>query len=180
MLNAVNSASDENILTYETTTGDFEWHTPSQLITDGTNLTWSGSTLNVDDSFLLNTGDTATGDYTITGTLDVSSLIVNSAYSFPLSDGTAGYVMKTNGTGTLTWAQDNNSGTWGSITGTLSNQTDLQAALDAKWDALGDISLTSGQIIVGSSGNIATAVAMSGDILITNTGSTRIGADRIT
>lgn len=31
MLKAVNSAVDEDILTYETTTGDFEWHTPSEL-----------------------------------------------------------------------------------------------------------------------------------------------------
>ncbi len=29
----------------------------------GTNLTLSGDTLNVDDAFLLNTGDTGTGDY---------------------------------------------------------------------------------------------------------------------
>lgn len=31
MLKAVNSAVDEDILTYESTTGDFEWHTPSEL-----------------------------------------------------------------------------------------------------------------------------------------------------
>lgn len=30
-LKAVNAAADEDILTYETTTGDFEWHTPSEL-----------------------------------------------------------------------------------------------------------------------------------------------------
>lgn len=30
MLRAVNAATDEDILTYESTTGDFEWHTPSE------------------------------------------------------------------------------------------------------------------------------------------------------
>ena len=30
-LKAVNTAVDEDILTYETTTGDFEWHTPAEL-----------------------------------------------------------------------------------------------------------------------------------------------------
>jgi hypothetical protein len=34
----------------------------------GTNLTLSGSTFNVDDAFVLNTGDTMSGDLTVTGT----------------------------------------------------------------------------------------------------------------
>lgn len=67
MLKAVNAAVDEDILTYESTTGDFEWHTPSELITAGTNLTWTGTTLDVDDSFILNTGDTGTGVYDFGG-----------------------------------------------------------------------------------------------------------------
>ncbi|XKT74470.1 MAG: hypothetical protein ACJKTH_00010 [Patescibacteria group bacterium UBA2163] len=40
----------------------------------GTNITLSGDTLNVDDAFLLNTGDTATGDYTF----DTSTLVIDS------------------------------------------------------------------------------------------------------
>lgn len=44
-LKAVNAAVDEDILTYESTTGDFEWHTPSEIITAGDNLTWDGTTL---------------------------------------------------------------------------------------------------------------------------------------
>jgi hypothetical protein len=47
-LKAVDAASDEEILTYELTTGDFEWHTPAELITAGTALSWSGSTLNAE------------------------------------------------------------------------------------------------------------------------------------
>ena len=80
---------------------------------------------------------------------------------FPLSDllqsgATVGQVPKWNGTA---WVADNEAGggggTWGSITGTLSNQTDLQAALDAKASsahthALGDLTqsgATTNQVI---------------------------------
>ena len=51
MLKAVDSASDEDIMTYESTTGDFEWHTPAELITAGTGISWSGTTLNLDNDF---------------------------------------------------------------------------------------------------------------------------------
>ncbi len=56
--------------------------TPSTRITDGTGLTWSGNTLNVDDSYLLNAGDTATGlmifsaGASVTGNFDVTGTIV--------------------------------------------------------------------------------------------------------
>lgn len=39
---------------------------------------------------------------------------------------------------------------WGGITGTLSDQTDLQAALDAKADA-GDAGISFGQMLIGAS-----------------------------
>ncbi|HCB55429.1 TPA: hypothetical protein DEP26_00430, partial [Candidatus Uhrbacteria bacterium] len=38
----------------------------------GTNISLSGDTLNVDDAFLLNTGDTGSGDYTFTGSIDLT------------------------------------------------------------------------------------------------------------
>lgn len=41
------------------------------------------------------------------------------------------------------------------------------------------VSLTSGNIIIGSSGNVATAVAVTGDVTITNAGVTAIAADTI-
>jgi hypothetical protein len=47
MLKAVNAPSDEDIFTYESTTGDFEWQTPAEIITAGTNIDWDGTTLNV-------------------------------------------------------------------------------------------------------------------------------------
>lgn len=46
-LKAVNAAADEDIVTYESTTGDFEYHTPAELISAGTEISWSGTTLNV-------------------------------------------------------------------------------------------------------------------------------------
>lgn len=50
-LKAVNAAVDEDIATYEATTGDFEWHTPAELITAGDDISWTGATLNVADSW---------------------------------------------------------------------------------------------------------------------------------
>lgn len=47
MLKGVNAPSDEDIFTFESTTGDFEWQTPSEIITAGTNIDWDGTTLNV-------------------------------------------------------------------------------------------------------------------------------------
>jgi hypothetical protein len=57
-------------------------------------------------------------------------------------------------------------GTWGSITGTLSNQTDLQNALNAKVST----TLTSGHIYVGNASNVATDVALSGDATLSSAG----------
>lgn len=47
---------------------------------------------------------------------------------------TTGYVMKKQSNGTVAWEADAMGGapTWGSITGTIANQTDLQTALNAK------------------------------------------------
>lgn len=45
-------------------------------------------------------------DMVITGTLDLKptvALTINSAYSLPLTDGTAGQVLQTDGSGNLTW-----------------------------------------------------------------------------
>ena len=59
---------------------------------------------------------------------------------------------------------------WGSITGTLSNQTDLQSALDAKMSS----DLTNSHIFVGDATNKATDVEMTGDVTIDNTGATTL------
>lgn len=56
--------------------------------------------------------------------LSISSLL-------PSQAGNAGKVLKTDGA-TLSWQTATSAAAWGSITGTLSAQTDLQAALNAK------------------------------------------------
>lgn len=58
------------------------------------------------------------------------------------------------------------------------NGTALAAELADAIDA--DQALASGLIIVGSAGGVATDVAMSGDITISNTGVTTIGAGKVT
>lgn len=66
----------------------------------------------------------------------VGDLIIGGASGAPmrLPIGAAGYVLKSDGT-TISWqAETGGAPAWGTITGTLSAQTDLQGALDAKAD----------------------------------------------
>ena len=65
---------------------------------------------------------------------------------------------------------------WGSITGTLSNQTDLQSALDNKMSS----DLTDSHIFVGDATNKATDVAITGDVTIDNTGATTLANTSVT
>jgi hypothetical protein len=79
---------------------------------------------------------TVTGTVTgvITGTLDGSVGVPGPAGPGVPAGGTAGQILqKIDGTNYNTdWVTVNFSATWGDITGTLSNQTDLQTALDLK------------------------------------------------
>lgn len=68
-------------------------------------------------------------------------------YTLPSEDGSAGQVMKTDGSGVVSWANESGGGgggSWGSITGTLSSQTDLQTALNGKQDSDSDLSAIAG------------------------------------
>lgn len=69
-----------------------------------------------------------------------------------ISDGTNGQVLTTNGAGVVSW-QNAGSGSvaWGSITGTLSSQTDLQSALNGKLSLTGG-TLTGGLYFSGAAG----------------------------
>ena len=63
--------------------------------------------------------------------------------------------------------------TWGSLSGTLSDQTDLQAVLDdlqTGVDSKLTSTLTNGSIFVGNGSNVAVEVAISGAIQLVNTG----------
>lgn len=112
-------------------------------------LTFSQSVLNTSGTVTLN-GDSATPG--------------NSKYYGTDSGGTKGYF-------TLP-----TSAVWGQISGTLSNQTDLQAALDAKQSS----TLTNTHILVGNVSAVATDVALSGDATMANTGALTIANSAIT
>lgn len=65
---------------------------------------------------------------------------------------------------------------WGDLTGTLSDQTDLQSALNAKIAT----TLASTNILVGNGSNVATAVALSGDASLSNAGALTIANNAVT
>lgn len=73
------------------------------------------------------------------GTTQGSILVRTSTGWAELPPGTSGEFLRTNGAGANpSWAAPSASATWGSITGTLSSQTDLQSALNAKITAFAD------------------------------------------
>jgi hypothetical protein len=78
----------------------------------------------------------------------------STTYTLPSSDGSSGQFLYTNGSGTLAW---------GTPSGTGLSST-----------------LTSGYVFVGNGSNVATGVAISGDITITNAGVTAIGSAKVT
>jgi len=65
------------------------------------------------------------------------------AFLLPSQTGNDGKVLQTNA-GILSWATAAGGGSWGSITGTLSAQTDLQAVLDAKQPLDSDLTAIAG------------------------------------
>ena len=101
---------------------------------------------------------TVTGTVTgvITGTLDGSVGVPGPAGPGVPAGGTAGQILqKIDGTNYNTdWVTVNFSATWGDITGTLSNQTDLQTELDLKAPLAG-ATFTGVVGFNGASGNVA-------------------------
>lgn len=143
MLKVVDTPTDEDILTYESTTGDFEWHTPAQLslptytyasssyvnlwnLTAGTNIvitTSSVPTIAVSStpSFttLTTTGNASIGgalSVTATTTLTAATTTINGlTYYWPASvSGTK--ILQNDGTGQLSWVADQTGG-GGSLSG---------------------------------------------------------------
>ncbi|MEI6690337.1 MAG: hypothetical protein WCL07_01160, partial [bacterium] len=71
----------------------------------------------------------STGAVTSSGTSNLAGLTINSAYTFPTIDGTSGYVLATNGTGTVGWAAQTGGGGggdsyWGLNNGALAPVND--------------------------------------------------------
>lgn len=96
------------------------------------NLTFASSTLNI------GVAGSATGILTMAGvtsgvvTIQPASAAGTYTLTWPTTDGNSGEFLQTNGSGVLTWAAGGGGVAWGAITGTLSDQTDLQSALDLK------------------------------------------------
>lgn len=98
----------------------------------------------------------------------------------PSQTSNTGKYLKTDGSN-VSW--DTVAAAWGSITGTLSSQTDLQNALDAKTNTsiVPNTAPSAGQLLVGNAGGTAYApVSTSGDVTIASTGATTIGAGKVT
>jgi hypothetical protein len=98
-----------------------------------------------------NTGDVtlnASGGHSYVFKND-GTVTFNSAYTFPSADGTSGYVLTTNGSGTLSWAQASSSFT---ITGTSGSET-----LNLLTDTFNT---------VGSNSNLSVAVTKDGTTVI--------------
>ncbi|MGZ3790207.1 MAG: beta strand repeat-containing protein [Bacteriovorax sp.] len=144
------------------------------------------------------TGGTVSGVVTLDSDLKIKGGTPNyvtikghatsAAYNFilPSSAGTSGYVLQTDGAGNLSWINPSSvtTGT-GTVTsasivdGTIMD-VDISATaaiaqskivnLTTDLAAKQSTSLADGNILVGSAGNVATAVAMSGDATLANTG----------
>lgn len=99
-LKAVDTASDEECLTYETTTGDFEWQacgSGGDVVDDTTPQL--GGDLDVNSNSIVSASN---GDIAITpnGTGD----IVLDGVNWPQADGSDGDVLQTDGAGQASWA----------------------------------------------------------------------------
>ena len=81
-----------------------------------------------------------------------------------LAKGTASQVLKMNSGATAPeWADESGGGTWGSITGTLSSQTDLQNALDGKQSVDKTQTLTDGASVSWNMANGSCGILTLGD-----------------
>ncbi len=195
-LKAIDTPTDEECLSYEATVGDFEWQAcgggggGSGDVTDvlaGTGIAVTNSagpqpsvaleyTATLGGNPTLATGEAkfgttgllfegATAD-TIEGLLTVADpASSDKTWTLP------------NTTGTLITTGDTDTVTATMMTdGTLVN-ADVNASAAIAFSKLA--ALTDGNILVGNGSNVATSVAMSGDVTISNTGATTIGADKV-
>lgn len=88
-----------------------------------------------DSGFVSNLSTFDTGDLAEGSNLYYTNERVDDRVAALLQEGSGITLTYDDVAGTLTIASTGGSGAWGGITGTLSDQTDLQSALDAKYDA---------------------------------------------
>lgn len=132
MLKVVDTPTDEDILTYESTTGDFEWHTPAQLslptytyasssyvhlwnLQAGSNITITTSS--VPTIAVSSTPTFTTLNVTATTTLAQATTTINGVnYYWPSAQAVGTKILQNDGTGQLSWVADQ-SGGGGSLSG---------------------------------------------------------------
>ena len=139
---------------------------------DGSTVEISGNSLAIKDDGVttakildsnVTTAKIADGDVTdakLAGSIAVNKLVAQTANRVLLSDG-SGYITPSSVTNT----------TLGYLDATSSIQTQLNAKVST--------TLNSAQVLVGSSGNVATARTISGDVSINNTGVVAIAAGAV-
>ncbi len=114
-----------------------------------------------------------------TGVANLAGLTINSAYTFPTTDGTANYVLATDGSGTVSWiAQTGGSGDtgyWRLDNGALSPVNDTldlllgsNASSSAKFAVLNIGNGTPTASISGTTTNVATYLTGEGNLATTN------------
>ncbi len=107
---------------------------PTELaVADFGSFSCDGTTCSLDVSYLPLTGGT------LSGTLDTATLSIASAFTFPTTDGTANYVLRTDGSGTVTWTYDKGTSYKGGV-GLLNFDADTD--IDAVDYAVRNITLT--------------------------------------
>tara|TARA_R110000796_G_scaffold7081_8_gene24712 strand:- start:13333 stop:18294 length:4962 start_codon:yes stop_codon:yes gene_type:complete len=126
----------------------------------------SGITANADEIIVDSTVLRTTGGQTIAGTTRINQLGINGAFTFPTADGSANQVLKTNGSGAVTWVTP----TVGDITavvagtGLTGGATSGSATLNADQTYIrGSISV-SGDLAYDSSTGVISFTNDAGDI----------------
>ena len=159
----------------------------STMIADGTIVNADiNASAAIDKTKISGTAITAGDTGTVTSTMIADGTIVNGDINASagialskLATSTAGNIIVYNASGVPTAVAEtgdvtiSDTGVTAIATGVIVN-ADVNASAAIDYSKLA--SLTSGNILVGNASNVATSVAMSGDITITNTGATAIGS----
>lgn len=134
-----------------------------------------------------NSSGTALSSINGSGVANLAGLTINSAYTLPTADSTTGYVLSTNGSGTVTWADPAAltaaSNYWGSALGAVyvkNNTQDLliggQASTSAKFAFMNVNTGTPTASISGTTANVNTFLTGEGTLSTTNMATLTIGS----